>query len=74
MVSHSAMALHPLAVLESLTLRLGEYPVNLMARRAWPLDSPDVANRRPSSSGSSWSDPRSFPDSLTCRDSVFRIE
>ncbi len=74
MVSQSALALRPQAVLEGLTLRFREYPVALMNRRVWPLNGPDVVNRRDSAGGPNWNDPRSFPDSLSCYEGVFDIE
>lgn len=74
MVSQSAMSLRPLAVLDSLSLRFGDFPIAMMNRRVWPLDNPEVAKRRDSASSPQWSDPRSFPDSLTCSEGVFHFE
>ena len=74
MVSQSAMTLRPLAVLDSLSLRFGDYPIAMMTRRIWPLESPAVAKRRDSASSPHWNDPRSFPDSLTCSEGAFHFE
>lgn len=75
MVSLNVLAHSPASVLEGLGLNFREYPIAFpMTRRAWALNSHEVMNQRNSALGPKWNDPRSFPDSLTCREGGFRIE
>ncbi|MBI3862066.1 MAG: hypothetical protein HY290_09240 [Planctomycetia bacterium] len=74
MVYRNTPPLRPETALEDAGPRFGEYRVNLLTRRTWALYSQDVVNRRESAPNANWNDPRSFPDSLTCRDGSFRIE
>ncbi len=74
MVYRNARAVRPETVLEHLGPRFGEYPVVLMTRRTWALNSDEVVNRRETAPNANWNDPRSFPDSLMCREGIFLME
>lgn len=62
MVYRNPNVQRPETVLEGLGARFGEYPVHLMTRRTWGLQSQEVINRRETAPSAIWSDPRSFPD------------
>ena len=62
MVNRHPPEQRPEAIVEGLGPRFGEYPVPLLTRRTWSLRANEVINRRESSPGPVWTDPRSYPD------------
>lgn len=62
MVNRNRSPLRPEDALESCGRRFGEYPVSLLTRRAYSLQTDAVIDRRESAPNSLWLDLRSRPD------------
>lgn len=62
MVHHNWMATRPENAYEGYGPRFGEYPVRLMTRRTYSLQSESMIDRRESAPNSVWVDWRSSPE------------
>ncbi len=62
MVNHNRSPLRPEEALESCGPRFGEYPMHLLTRRAYSLQTDAVIDRRESAPNSVWLDLRTRPD------------